>query len=586
MLAEKMNQEVEQTTQHVRTGFGTSEFHQRHIGPNADEVRAMISTLGKKTLDEVIKDVVPEAVRRAKPLTLSRFPVALSEYEALERLKAVAAKNVIARSFIGMGYYDCITPPVIQRNILENPGWYTQYTPYQAEIAQGRLEALLNFQTMVMDLTGMQIANASLLDEGTAAAEAMAMSIGVTTKAKGDSGIHEYLVSDSVHPQTLGVVKTRAEALGVNVVVAPPSAFKFDANTVGCLVQYPDTFGEIEDLSGLCAKAHEAKVLVCVATDLLALTVLTPPGKQGADIVVGSAQRFGVPMGFGGPHAAFFATKDEYKRSMPGRLIGVSKDSTGKPALRLSLQTREQHIRREKATSNICTAQVLLAVMASMYAVYNGPKGVRKIAVRVHSFASAFAALCTKGGLTVATKNFFDTLVVDVGSKKAKTLVAQAEKHGVLVREVSDSKIGVSFDEAKGIDDLLNLVTALGLKATRAECEAAVKSAASHLPSALKREIDYLKHQVFNSYHSETEFLRYVRKLESRDLSLGFSMIPLGSCTMKLNATSEMIPVTWPEFGGLHPFAPAHHRAGKAAFAARAGRHRRRRAGSGGRLAG
>ena len=562
MLAEKMNQEVEQSTQSARTGFGTSEFHQRHIGPNVDEVRAMIATLGKKTLDEVIKDVVPQAVRRAKPLTLSRFPVALSEYEALERLKAVASKNVIARSFMGMGYYDCITPPVIQRNILENPGWYTQYTPYQAEIAQGRLEALLNFQTMVMDLTGMQIANASLLDEGTAAAEAMAMSIAVTTKAKGDSSIHEYLVSDSVHPQTLGVIQTRAEALGVKVVVASPGAFTFDENTVGCLVQYPDTFGEIEDLSGLCAKAHEAKVLVCVATDLLALTVLTPPGKQGADIVVGSAQRFGVPMGFGGPHAAFFATKDEYKRSMPGRLIGVSKDSTGKPALRLSLQTREQHIRREKATSNICTAQVLLAVMASMYAVYNGPKGIRTIAERVHSFASAFAALCTKGGFTVSTKNFFDTLVVDVGSKKAKALVAQAEKHGVLVREISDSKIGVSFDEAKGIDDLVNLATALGLKVTRSECEAAVKSAASHLPSTLKREVDYLKHPVFNSYHSETEFLRYVRKLESRDLSLGFSMIPLGSCTMKLNATSEMIPVTWPEFGGLHPFAPAHHRVG------------------------
>jgi len=562
MLAEEMNQKVEQSTHHARTGFGTSEFPQRHIGPTADEVRAMIATLGKKTLDEVIKDVVPQGVRRTSPLTLSRFPVALSEYEALERLKAVASKNVIARSFIGMGYYDCITPSVIQRNILENPGWYTQYTPYQAEIAQGRLEALLNFQTMVMDLTGMQIANASLLDEGTAAAEAMAMSIGVNSKAKGESSVHEYLVSDSVHPQTLGVIKTRAEALGVKVIVSSPSTFTFNESTVGCLVQYPDTFGEIEDLSGLCAKAHDAKVLVCVATDLLALTVLTPPGKQGADIVVGSAQRFGVPMGFGGPHAAFFATKDEYKRSMPGRLIGVSKDSTGKPALRLSLQTREQHIRREKATSNICTAQVLLAVMASMYAVYNGPKGVRKIAERVHSFASAFAALCKKGGLTVTNKNFFDTGVVDVGSKKASILVAQAEKHGILIRTVSDSKVGVSFDEAKGIDDLLDLITALGVNVTRAECETAVHSAPSHLPAALKRDVDYLKHPVFNSYHSETEFLRYIRKLESRDLSLGFSMIPLGSCTMKLNATSEMLPVTWPEFGALHPFAPAHHRAG------------------------
>ncbi len=524
----------------------------------------MIATLGKRTLDEVINDVVPAPVRRANPLTLSRFPTALSEYEALERLKAVAAKNTVATSFIGMGYYDCVTPPVIQRNILENPGWYTQYTPYQAEIAQGRLEALLNFQTMVMDLTGMQISNASLLDEGTAAAEAMAMSISVTTKAKGESSVHEYLVSDSVHPQTLAVVTTRAEALGVKVTVASPSAFTFSADTVGCLVQYPDTRGEISDLSGLCAKAHEAGVLVCVATDLLALTVLTPPGKQGADIVVGSAQRFGVPMGFGGPHAAFFATKDEYKRSMPGRLVGVSKDSAGKPALRLSLQTREQHIRREKATSNICTAQVLLAVMASMYAVYNGPKGIRKIAERVHSLTSAFLELSKKGGLKVTNSSFFDTVVVDVGAKRAHTLADEAESKNVLVRVLSDSQIGVSFDEGKGIDDLLGLVSALGINVTRAECEAAVSSAKSHLPAGLARAVDYLKHPVFNSYHSETEFLRYVRKLESRDLSLGFSMIPLGSCTMKLNATSEMLPVTWPEFGSLHPFAPASHRAGYA----------------------
>ena len=564
MLAEKMKQDVEKIAVAPRTGFGPSEFPQRHIGPNADEVRAMISTLGKRTLDEVINDVVPASVRRANPLTLSRFPVALSEYEALERLKGVACKNTVATSFIGMGYYDCVTPPVIQRNILENPGWYTQYTPYQAEIAQGRLEALLNFQTMVMDLTGMQIANASLLDEGTAAAEAMAMSISVTTKAKGESAVHEYLVSDSVHPQTLAVVTTRAEALGVKVTVAAASAFTFSADTVGCLVQYPDTRGDISDLSGLCAKAHEAGVLVCVATDLLALTVLTPPGKQGADIVVGSAQRFGVPMGFGGPHAAFFATKDEYKRSMPGRLVGVSKDSAGKPALRLSLQTREQHIRREKATSNICTAQVLLAVMASMYAVYNGPKGIRTIAERIHSLTSAFVALCKKGGLTVTNSSFFDTIVLDVGAKKAQALADNAESKGVLVRVLSDSQIGVSFDEGKGIDDLLAIAAALGLTVTRAECEAAVSSAKSHLPAGLAREADYLKHPVFNTYHSETEFLRYVRKLESRDLSLGFSMIPLGSCTMKLNATSEMLPVTWPEFGALHPFAPASHRAGYA----------------------
>jgi glycine dehydrogenase len=562
MLAEKMSRDDVQGTTSARTGFGTSEFVRRHIGPNAGEVKAMIATLGKRSLQEVIEAVVPATVRRQKALTLSRFPVALSEYEALERLKGVASKNVFARSFLGMGYYDTITPPVIQRNILENPGWYTQYTPYQAEIAQGRLEALLNFQTMVMDLTGMAIANASLLDEGTAAAEAMAMSLAVSTKAKGATVTHEYLVSDAVHPQTLGCVTTRAEALGVKVKVAPVSKFEFSESVFGCLVQYPDTRGEFSDLTDVCSKAHAAGALVCVAADILALTVLTPPGKMGADIVVGSAQRFGVPMGFGGPHAAFFATRDEYKRSMPGRLVGVSKDSTGKPALRLSLQTREQHIRREKATSNICTAQALLANMASMYAVYHGPKGLRAIAERVNALTGAFVALCKKGGLTVSNATYFDTVAVEVGGKKAKTLAEKAEKNGILVRVINDSTLGVSFDEAKGIDDLCALCNALGVSVTREECESVIASTRSSIPTDFTRGDDYLRHHVFNTYHSETEFLRYVRKLESRDISLGFSMIPLGSCTMKLNATSEMLPVTWPEFGALHPFAPAHHRKG------------------------
>ncbi len=562
MLAEKMSREESKEVQGARTGFGISEFERRHIGPNAEEVKAMVATLGKRSLQEVIEAVVPATVRWAKPLTLSRFPSALSEYEALERLKGIASKNTVARSFLGMGYSDTITPPVIQRNILENPGWYTQYTPYQAEIAQGRLEALLNFQTLIMDLTGMAIANASLLDEGTAAAEAMAMSLAVSTKAKGATTTHEYLVSDAVHPQTLGVVATRAEALGVKVTVAPVAKFEFTESVVGCLIQYPDTRGEFQDLTAVCSKAHSANALVCVAADILSLTVLTPPGKMGADIVVGSAQRFGVPMGFGGPHAAFFATRDEYKRTMPGRLIGVSRDSNGKPALRLSLQTREQHIRREKATSNICTAQVLLANMASMYAVYHGPKGLRAIAERVNKLTGAFSALCKKGGLTVTNTTYFDTVVVDVGAKKAKTIAEKAEKSGVLVRLFSDSTIGVSFDEAKGIDDLQALCAGIGLSTTRQECADALSSAAVSIPKELVRGDDYLHHAVFNTYHSETEFLRYVRKLESRDLSLGFSMIPLGSCTMKLNATSEMLPVTWPEFGGLHPFAPARHRAG------------------------
>jgi glycine dehydrogenase len=413
-----------------------------------------------------------------------------------------------------------------------------------------------------MDLTGMEIANASLLDEGTSAAEAMAMSLAQSGKADSSAATSEYLVSDTVHPQTVGVVVTRAEALGVTVKVLPVNDFVFTAETFGCLVQYPDTVGHVGDLRDICDGAHSVGALVCVASDLLALCMLIPPGKMGADIVVGSAQRFGVPMGFGGPHAAFFATRDQYKRSMPGRLVGVSRDSSGKPALRLALQTREQHIRREKATSNICTAQVLLAVMASMYGVYHGPQGLRRIAERTHALASAFATLALRQGMKLSTTSFFDTVTLDAGVGNATKIAEVAEKAGVLVRVVSDSTIGVSFDEAKGVDDLFNLCAALSVKTTRAECEATIAEATVMIPDSFSREVDYLSHPVFNSYHSETEFLRYVRKLESRDLSLGFSMIPLGSCTMKLNATSEMVPVTWPEFGAIHPFAPAHHRAG------------------------
>lgn len=559
-VAEK--RDVEVGAMEGRGGFGVSQFPERHIGPRAEDVQAMVTYLGKRSLAEVIEAVVPKAVRSTKPLTLSAFPVALSEHEALLRLKATAAKNVVARSFLGMGYYDCITPPVIQRNILENPGWYTQYTPYQAEIAQGRLEALLNFQTLVMELTGLPIANASLLDEGTAAAEAMAMSLAVSTKVSDAATEHEFLLADTLHPQTIGVVQTRARALGVTVKVVPAAEFVFGEHTFGCLVQYPDTTGAVVDCAPVIEKAHAAGAIVTVATDLLALCVLKAPGALGADIVVGSAQRFGVPLGYGGPHAAFFATKDEYKRSMPGRLVGVSKDASGRPALRLALQTREQHIRREKATSNICTAQVLLAVMASMYAVYHGPKGLRAIAERVHRLTGACARLVGKAGVKVVTATFFDTVTLDVGANKADTVVASAERARILIRRVSDSRVQVSFDEAKGIDDLVALLAVFGVTVSRSEAERAVSESASALPTALARGVDYLHHRVFNSYHSETEFLRYVRKLESRDLSLGFSMIPLGSCTMKLNATSEMIPVTWSEFGGIHPFAPQSHTAG------------------------
>ena len=545
-----------------RRGFGSPQFSSRHIGPTQGEISDMLSFLGVKSLDALIDSVVPSAVRSKQLLSLSAFPAAVSEYEALLRLRAIAERNTVARSFIGMGYYDTITPPVIARNILENPGWYTQYTPYQAEIAQGRLEAILNFQTVVIDLTGLPIANASLLDEGTAAAEAMAMSLGVCTKASGDDDAREFLVSDTVHPQTLGVVTTRAEALGVKVVVAKPATFTFTSATIGCLVQNPDTYGEVCDLTQLCARAHEAGALVTVATDLLALCLMKSPGSMGADVVVGSAQRFGVPMGFGGPHAAFFATRDEFKRSMPGRLVGVSRDSHGKPALRLSLQTREQHIRREKATSNICTAQVLLAVMASMYAVYHGPKGLRAIADRVHSLAAAFASLVTAGGARLIGASYFDTIVLDVGANTAQKIAQKAEKSGLLVRMISDARVAVSFDEAKGVGDVVELLCAFGVTVSEVEFEKTLSRVTTTIPSTLTRADDYLRHKVFNSYHSETEFLRYARKLESRDLSLGFSMIPLGSCTMKLNATSEMLPVTWSEFGAIHPFAPSAHREG------------------------
>lgn len=559
-VAEK--KDVEVTTMGGRAGFGVSQFPERHIGPREDDVQAMVAYLGKRSLSEVIDAVVPAAVRSPKPLTLSAFPSALSEHEALLRLKAMATKNIVARSFLGMGYYDCITPPVIQRNILENPGWYTQYTPYQAEIAQGRLEALLNFQTMVMDLTGLPIANASLLDEATAAAEAMAMSLAVSTKATHDGTEHVFLLSDTLHPQTIGVVQTRARALGVMVKVLPAADFVFDEKTFGCLVQYPDTTGTIPSIKSVIEKAHAAGALVTVASDLLALCMMKAPGELGADIVVGSAQRFGVPLGYGGPHAAFFATKDEYKRSMPGRLVGVSKDATGRPALRLALQTREQHIRREKATSNICTAQVLLAVMASMYAVYHGPNGLRAIAERTHRMTGAFVRLLGKSAAKVVTTAFFDTVTVDVGAKNGAHVAATAERSELLVRVVSDSRVAVSFDEAKGTDDLVALLAVFGVTASRADAERAIAESASSIPTELARGVDYLQQRVFNSYHSETEFLRYVRKLESRDLSLGFSMIALGSCTMKLNATSEMLPVTWGEFGGIHPFAPKTHTGG------------------------
>lgn len=479
------------------------DFIPRHIGPNDSDAAEMASEIGYETVDLLIDNIVPKTIRSSDPLNL---PVAANESEALAELEAIMAKNEVRQSFIGQGYYDTIVPPVIQRNVLENPGWYTAYTPYQAEIAQGRLEALLNFQTMVCDLTAMPVANASLLDEGTAAAEAMAMC--AAARMKGTT----FFVSDRCHPQTIEVLKTRAEPVGITLEIGDESAFDFAAKgdeCIGVLLQYPATDGAVEDYSKIVESVHEAGGQAVVATDLLALCLLKPPGEWGADIVVGSAQRFGVPLGFGGPHAAFMSCTDKHKRRLPGRLVGVSKDADGRMALRLSLQTREQHIRREKATSNICTAQVLLAVMAGFYAVYHGPEGLRKIAENVHAKA------CEVGG----TGAYFDTVNVD-GERKA-------------------------FGESDGISP----------------------SGKSAIPENLQRTTPYLTHPVFNSYHTETEMLRYLRRLEGKDIALNWSMIPLGSCTMKLNATSEMLPLSWKTVNGLHPFAPPEQSQGYAEMA-------------------
>ncbi len=504
-------------------------FADRHIGPNAEDVQEMLRVVGFPTLDGMIDATVPRQIRLKKSLAL---PAARGEMELLAELKAIMSKNKVARSYIGMGYYDCITPPVIQRNILENPGWYTQYTPYQAEISQGRLEALLNFQTMVTDLTGMEVANASLLDEATAAAEAMTMCYGL----QGREGRNVFFVSETCHPQTIAVVQTRALPIGIEVIVGDHAKFAINEKVFGVLLQYPATDGRILDYKPFIDQAHQHQALAVVATDLLALTLLKPPGEFGADIAVGSAQRFGVPMGYGGPHAAFFATRDAYKRHMPGRLVGVSKDAQGNPALRLALQTREQHIRREKATSNICTAQVLLAVMASMYAVYHGPEGLKKIARRIQALAAAFAAVHDEA----QKEPLFDTLHFRRTPKPP----------GMNTREYPDRSWGASFDETTTAEDLNRLAGR------------SIEVLPDFDFGVFARTTPFLTHPVFNRYHTEHEMLRYMKRLEAKDLSLTTSMIPLGSCTMKLNATAEMIPLTWPEVGGLHPFAPREQTAG------------------------
>ncbi|GAB4026220.1 aminomethyl-transferring glycine dehydrogenase [Spirosoma koreense] len=526
----------------------TDIFEDRHQGQTKAAEADMLKTVGVKSIDELIKQTIPDAIRLAKPLNL---PEPKSEMQFLADFKKLAAQNKVFKSYIGTGYYDTLTPNVILRNILENPGWYTAYTPYQAEIAQGRLEALLNFQTVVSDLTGMDLANASLLDEGTAAAEAMAMLHATRPAAKKNA--HTFFVSERCHPQTIDVVLTRATPLNISVQIGDHRSVDLTNGEIfGLLLQYPASDGEVFDYTDIIAAAHELNITTAVAADLLALTMLTPPGEMGADVVVGSSQRFGVPMGYGGPHAAFFATRDAFKRQIPGRIIGVSVDAEGKPALRMALQTREQHIRREKATSNICTAQVLLAVMAGSYAVYHGPKRLRAIADQVHTLTKAFATALRWSAHEVSTQQYFDTVTVRVDDVESLRKSARAAQ--INLRYLPDGEhVSVSFDEAKTYHDLTELLTVFGVKT---DMEAILESLELTWPEQLVRQSDYLTHPVFNTHHTEHEMLRYLKSLEEKDLSLVHSMISLGSCTMKLNATAEMIPVTWPEFGKLHPFAP------------------------------
>ena len=516
----------------------TQNFSLRHIGPRKSEINEMLEELGLKNIDELIEKTIPESIHVKSELNIGN---GLDEFSLLKKIKSIASKNKVARSYIGTGYYGTITPPVIQRNILENPGWYTAYTPYQAEISQGRLEALLNYQTMVTEMTGLSISNASLLDESTAAAEAMVMMFR-STKDR-----NQFLVANDCHPQTIDVLKTRSEPIGIELIIKPLDEFDFTEKIFGVLIQYPSTDGKVFDFGDLCKQAHDNGSLVAVATDLMALALIPTPGEIGADIAVGNSQRFGVPMGFGGPHAAFISAKENFKRKMPGRIIGESVDSNGNRALRMALQTREQHIRRDKATSNICTAQVLLAVMAGMYSIYHGPIGIKAIANRIHDKTKILANSLKSSGYKIVYEQFFDTIRISLRNNSVNKIVKAAESNNLNFRYFDNGDVGISLDETISQDDLNDILSVFNSELSQSD----------DFNLSLNRKSTFLNHEVFNKYHSETEMMRYMHRLETKDLTLNTSMISLGSCTMKLNAAAEMMPITWPEFAFLHPFAPA-----------------------------
>ena len=516
----------------------TQYFSLRHIGPRKSEINEMLEELGLKNIDELIEKTIPKSIHVKSELNIGN---GLDEFSLLKKIKSIASKNKVARSYIGTGYYGTITPPVIQRNILENPGWYTAYTPYQAEISQGRLEALLNYQTMVTEMTGLSISNASLLDESTAAAEAMIMMLRSTKER------NQLLVASDCHPQTIDVLKTRSEPIGVELIIKPLDEFDFTDKIFGVLIQYPSTDGKVFDFGDLCNQAHDNGSLVAVATDLMALALIPTPGEIGADIAIGNSQRFGVPMGFGGPHAAFISAKENFKRKMPGRIIGESVDSNGNRALRMALQTREQHIRRDKATSNICTAQVLLAVMAGMYSIYHGPIGIKAIANRIHDKTKILANSLKSSGYKIVNEQFFDTIRISLKNNSVNEIVKAAESKNLNFRYFDNGDVGISLDETISQDDLIDILSIFNSELSQGD----------DFNLSLNRKSTFLNHEVFNKYHSETEMMRYMHKLESKDLTLNTSMISLGSCTMKLNAAAEMMPITWPEFAFLHPFAPA-----------------------------